>query len=225
MPEISLKCSCGEEFTYQFDAENIKSELERMGVVPILVSHKDHFITVYIDENLTVRSIERVILVKGEKSSVIVKSAIDKDSITQIVNDIRRRRDPSKEFYSFLSLLITKVKEPENLFLAGRQIGLFLWNKRREPLIKLGASFLTDPKLLLNNEITPIYEKIAKVKKLSSDNRTIVIKESISPQFMIGLAQGIIDAIYNYMNKQGNIVLEYTMSGQTVFLTLKEVNI
>jgi hypothetical protein len=60
---------------------------------------------------------------------------------------------------------------------------------------------------------------------LSSDNRTIVIKESISPQFFIGLAQGIIDAIYNYMNKQGNIVLEYTMSGQTVFLTLKEVNI
>ena len=225
MIKITLKCSCGEIIDYEFDAENIKREFGRLGVVPILVSHKDHFITAYVDRNLKVRSIERVILVRDDKSSVIVKSTIDKDSIIKIVDDIKRKRDPSKEFYSFLSLLIAEVKDPENLFLAGRQIGLYLWNKKREPLIKLGASFLTDPTLLLNNEITPIYQKIAKVEKLNSDNKTIVIKESISPQFIIGVAQGIIDAISNYMNKQGNIMLEYNMSGETVFLTLKESEI
>ena len=81
----------------------------------------------------------------------------------------------------FISQLLSKVTDPENLFLAGRQIGKYIWMKRREPILKMGASFQISAELLLKNEIMPSFEKIGKV--------------------------------------------EYVISGSTVFLTLREVEL
>ncbi|TXT58593.1 MAG: hypothetical protein BAJALOKI2v1_340025 [Promethearchaeota archaeon] len=221
MPKITFKCSCGDSITYEIDPESIENELKRVSIVPILISHKDHFITAYVDHNYQVRSVERIILVKDDESSVVVKTSMDKSDIISKVEDIKKKKDPSKEFLSFLSLLLSEIKEPENLFIAGRKIGKYLWNKRREPMIKLGASFKVDPTLVLKNEISPIYKDIVKIKNLDSEEKTIVIRESISPQLMIGIAQGILDAISDYMEKKIDIALEYQMSGGTVFLTLQ----
>lgn len=209
--------------SYEIDENSLKSEFERMGVVPILVPHEDHFVTVYIDSRLAVRSVERVLLVKDAESSLIVKTKPGED-LNQIVEKIKSRYDPFKKFMLFISQLLSEVTDPENLFLAGRQIGHYIWTKRREPILKMGASFQISPELLLKNEIIPTFEKIGKVEKVKGEE-TIIIKDTISPGFTVGMAQGILDAIQNYMNKQINIKIEYVISGSTVFLTLREVEL
>lgn len=225
MTIISLKCTCGQKIEYEIDEKTLEAEFQKMGVIPILISHEDHFITAYVDQQLVIRSVERVLLVKDDESSVIVRSSLTEGDIPQLVENFRKKRDPMKDFYSFLSLLLGAVKAPENLFIAGREIGKYIWKKRREPILKMGAVFQIEPQLLLKNEITPIFEKMGKVEKTRSDSNTLVIKEAISPQFIVGTAQGVLDAIQQHMNKKVNIVLEYVMSGQTVFLTLQEAEL
>ncbi|TXT67637.1 MAG: hypothetical protein BAJALOKI1v1_40040 [Promethearchaeota archaeon] len=222
MPTITFKCTCGEKISYDIESKSFEEELDKLSVVPTLISHKDHFITVYVDKNYAVRSVERIVLVKDDESSLIVNPSLNEDQLHKKVEAIKERRDPSKEFFSFLSILITEIKEPESLFLAGRYIGTYLWNKKREPIIKLGATFKVDPLLVLKNEIGPIYKNLVKIENIDSEEKTIVIRESISPQFMVGIAQGILDAISNHADRNINIVLEYVMSGSTVFLSLQE---
>ncbi|TFG01060.1 MAG: hypothetical protein EU541_00280 [Promethearchaeota archaeon] len=222
MTSIRFECTCGEIITYEIDPKSIETELNLSSIVPILVSHNDHFVTVYVDKNYNVRGIERIILVKDNESSVVVKTKMPQAEIIKKVEKIKAKKDPSKEFLAFLSLLLSEIQEPENLFIAGKKIGHYLWNKRREPVIKLGASFKIDPKLVLKNEIAPIFKNISDIEDIKSEDKTIVIKDTISPQFIIGIAQGIINAISEYMEKKFNIVLEYVMSGETVFLTLKD---
>ena len=127
------------------------------------------------------------------------------------------------KYNAFLTLLLEQVSDGENLFISGRIVGKNIWNKRREPLIRLGASFQIEPGLVLSNEITPIFEQIGKIERLRTDDNTIIIKNTLSPQFIIGTAQGILDAIHEYMNKKVNISVEYVMSGKTVFLSLRDV--
>jgi len=225
MPKIRLKCSCGEYITYFINPEDIEKEFGSKGVVAVLIPHNDHFITVYIDKNYTVRGMERVVLVKDQNSSVVVKSSKTIDTI-QIVDDLIKKNDPFKHFLKFLSQLINLVKTPEDLFISGRKIGKYLWNKRREPIIKMGATFTIQPELILKNEIVPIFDKFVKIEKIKGDNQSVMMKETISPQFMIGAIQGILDAIQGYMNEaEVNIQIEFTMTGTTIFLTLKQAEL
>jgi len=224
MAVLSIKCFCGEQFKYEIDENSLKLEFERMGIVPILVPHKDHFVTVYVDSNLTVRSVERVVLVKDAKSSVVVKAGVKGEGIFQIIEDIKKKYDPFHKYTLFISQLLTKVNDPENLFTAGREVGKYIWNKRREPLLKMGASFKISPDLLLNNEIIPCFEKVGNVEIVKGKD-TIIIKNAISPAFTVGIAQGILDAIQSYMQSRIHIKIEYIVSGSTVFLTLREAEI
>ena len=123
----------------------------------------------------------------------------------------------------FLSQVVDVIKAPEDLFVAGRQVGKYCWGKRRDPIIKMGANFTIDPELILKNEIVPIFDKIVKIEKIKGDNHSVMLKESISPQFIIGATQGILDAIQDYMKDSAmNVQIEFTMTGTTIFLTLKE---
>lgn len=219
----NILCSCGKSIDYEFNPAAIESEYRRKTLAALLVPHEDHFVTVYIDRNNVVRGIEQVILVKKDDSSVVVKTSSVRGSVLDRVKVLCKEKNPFKKFFSFLSLLISEITYPEDLFIAGRYIGYMFWNKKREPIIKLGATFKLDPKLLLSKEIVPIFEKLVKVEKISFDKETIVIKDSISPQFIVGAAQGILDGIHEHMNKNIDIAVKYVMSGATVFLTLKEV--
>jgi len=222
MPKIRLKCSCGENITYFLDPEDLASEFQTKGVVAILIPHTDHFITVYVDKNYTVRGMERVVLVRDQNSSVVVKSSKNID-VDQIVGDLINKNDPSKRFIKFLSQVVDVIKAPEDLFVAGRKVGSYCWGKRRDPIIKMGANFTIDPELILKNEIVPIFDKIVKIEKIKGDNNSVMLKESISPQFIVGATQGILDAIQDYMKDSAmNIQIEFTMTGTTIFLTLKE---
>ena len=224
MVQILVKCYCGETISYEIDENSLKSDFERMGIVPILVPHKDHFVTAYVDSQFVVRSVDRGGCRKNAESSVIAKSRAEQQDLDQIVKKYMEKYDPYNNFVFFMSHLLTEVTEPENLLLVGRKVGQYIWNKRREPIIKMGASFKIDPKLLLENEIIPSFEKVTKVEIVKGED-TIVIKDAISAGFMVGMAQGILDAIQNYMKKPVNISLEYIISGTTVFLTLKEAKI
>ncbi|MCF2141172.1 MAG: hypothetical protein K9W44_14025 [Candidatus Lokiarchaeota archaeon] len=220
MKKIRLECTCGETFEYEIDPDQIKPEFGTSGILPILVSHNDHFITVYLDENLNPRSIERVLLVKDQESSVFVKSTslLDvKDTIAKLI----KSDDPNSHFLRFLSQVIQKIKNSEDLFIAGRITGRYLWQKRREPLLKMGASFSIDPELILKTELIPIFEKSAKIKVIQEDRQSIILKDTLSPQFIIGLAQGMLDAIQEYMHSV-SIVIEYVMTGSTIFLNIKK---
>lgn len=221
MAVISIKCSCGETISYEIDPESLKSEFERLGVVPILVPHEDHFVTVYVDSNLAVRSVERVVLVKDAESSVIVKAKSGEEDINALVGKIMQRNDPYKKFVAFMSQLLNEVTNPESLFSAGRIVGKYIWTKRREPILKMGVAFKLSADLLIKNEIMPAFEKIGKVDYLKGE-ATIVIKDAISPGFIVGMAQGILDGIQEYMKQQMNIKIEYIISGSTVILTLSE---
>ena len=225
MPKIRLKCSCGEFIAYFVDPNDLKNEFGNKGVVAILIPHKDHFITVYIDKNYAVRGTERVVLVKNQNSSVVVKSSKILD-IVQIVDDLMKKSDPFKHFLRFLAQLLNIIKTPEDLFIAGRKVGKHLWDKRREPIIKMGATFTIEPELILKNEIVPIFDKIVKIEKIKGDNQSVMLKETISPQFIIGATQGILDAIQAYMKgSMMSIQIKFTMTGTTVFLTLKEAEL
>ena len=225
MPKIRLKCSCGENISYFVDPNDLNKEFGNKGVVAILIPHNDHFITVYVDKKFAVRGMERVILIKDQNSSVVVKSSKTLDTF-QIVDDIMKKSDPFKHFLKFLSQLIDIVKTPEDLFIAGRKVGKYLWDRRREPIIKMGAVFTIEPELILKNEIVPIFDKIVKIEKIKGDNQSIMLKETISPQFIIGATQGILDAIQDYMKGSTiSIQIEFTMTGTTIFLTLKEAKL
>ncbi len=54
---------------------------------------------------------------------------------------------------------------------------------------------------ILKNEIIPIFDKIVKIEKIKGDNKSVMLKESISPQFIVGATQGILVAIQEYMKK------------------------
>lgn len=225
MPKIRVKCSCDENITYFIEPEDIEKEFGNKGVVAVLIPHKDHFITVYIDKNYTVRGMERVVLVKDQNSSVVVKSSKTIDTV-QIVEDLMKKNDPFKHFIRFLSQLIKLIEAPEDLFISGRKVGKYLWNKRREPIIKMGATFTIQPELILKNEILPIFDKFVKIERIKGDSQSVMLKETISPQFIMGAIQGILDAIQGYMNEaEMNIQIEFTMTGTTIFLTLKQAEL
>ena len=89
-------------------------------------------------------------------------------------------------------------------------------------ILKMGAAFKVSPELILKSEIIPVYEKIAKIKVVQDEKESIVLHDTLSPQFTIGVAQGILDAIQSYMNQKVTIKVEYVMSGSTVFLNISE---
>lgn len=220
MKKILLDCVCNEKFSYEIDIDQLNPEFGNSGILPILVTHKDHFITVYLDKNFNPRSIERVLLVQDQEASVVVRSSTS-FNVEENVRERMKKDDPNSHFMRFLSKIIQDFNKPEDLFIAGRLTGHYLWQKKREPILKMGATFSIEPELVLKTEIIPIFQKSAKINVVQDDKQSIVLKDTLSPQFMIGLAQGILDAIQAYM-KTVSIVIEYVMSGSTIFLTIRK---
>ncbi len=220
MALLNINCICGEKIDYEVNPESLKEEFSKMGVIPILISHGDHFVTVYIDKDLAIRSVERVILIQDDKSSVVVKSSLKEEDLIAILNELKQKNDPLKNYIRFIRSLTERIKVPEQIFIIGRMIGSEAWLKRREPIIKMGASFKVEVLLLLKNELKPIYDLIASTEEPKGDKKTLIIKEGISTQFIIGMAQGILDSLQNYMDKQKSVRLEYFTNNDNVYLTL-----
>ncbi len=223
MKTLAILCTCGEKFNYEIDPTNIEPELGERGIAPILVSHGDHFITLYVDRNYSVRSVEKVLLATGRTETVHASTGgmspqAIKDKAIQLMKEV----DPEKNHIAFFSKVASIFRTSDELFAAGRYTGYELWVRKRQALLKLGAHFKLDPDLVISNELKPIFDKLGKTKYLKKE-QTLAVQEVISPQFLLGIAQGILDAIHAHVENRDMIIeIEHNILERTLFLRLKQ---
>ncbi|MBD3407091.1 MAG: hypothetical protein GF411_13315 [Candidatus Lokiarchaeota archaeon] len=218
MPKITIKCVCGEIFQPDIDLERYKEELSRTGLIPLLISHKDHFVTVYLDKNGAVRGVERIILVDDDTTTQVASEEFDVQAIQNIVLDLAKDVDPSEEYEKYVSILLFKIKQPEALFVAGEIIGRRMWSKWREAILRMGAKYVPKLDLIIKTELKPILDKVGKASL--HGNNEIVITNCTAPQFVVGLAQGVLNAISSAAKSDIKIKIEYSIEANNVMLTV-----
>lgn len=219
MVELLINCSCGSVFQYNLNLETIATELEKIGVLPIIVPHEDHFVTVYIDRELKIRSVERVILVEDERSSVVVTETLTEEKILKVVNEIEQETSPNKDYFKFASSLLYRIQDPQALFIAGRYVGNKMWKEKRKGILSMGGVYKPALELIVKSELKPILDKTGKTKL--SGNTSLEITNCIAPQFIIGLAQGILNALSESASRKIGIKIAYEITGNSVTLSLK----
>ncbi len=220
MAELNIKCVCGETFIYSINLTPFLYEFETSGLIPLIIPHKDHFVTAYIDQSFKIRSVERVIMIdKNQKSTVVSVETMSEEEIDQILGDLKKEYNPAKDYFKFASALLYKIQEPEILFIIGKQIGYEMWQDMRKAIIRLGAMYQPDLDLILKTELKPVLDKTGKTKL---DKNILEIDQCIVPQFVVGLAQGILQAIGKYAEEKMDIEIEYKIEQQKVELKLKK---
>ncbi|TXT55895.1 MAG: hypothetical protein BAJATHORv1_30278 [Candidatus Thorarchaeota archaeon] len=218
MPKITIKCVCGEIFQPDIDLERYKEELSRTGLIPLLVSHKDHFVTVYLDKNGSVRGVERIILVEDDTTTQVASEEFDIQSIQKTVLDLAKDVDPSEEYEKYVSILLFKIKQPEALFVAGEIIGRRMWMKWREAILRLGAKYVPKLDLIIKTELKPLLDKVGTANL--HGNNEVLITNCTAPQFVVGLAQGVLNAISAAAKSDIRIKIEYSIEANNVMLTV-----
>jgi hypothetical protein len=137
MVDLTIRCVCGENFVYTIDLGPFQKELSSSGLLPIMIPHKDHFVTVYIDRQYKIRSVERVILVDREQRSTVVSTeTLSESDIKSILDEIKKEHNPNKNYFKFASALLYRIQEPEALFYAGKIIGYEMWLELRKANLK-----------------------------------------------------------------------------------------
>ncbi len=219
MVKIIVKCVCGEVFQPEINLERYREDLEKSGLVPLLVPHKDHFVTVYVDKNGSVRGVERIILVEEDMTTQVASDDLDLNTIQQTALELEKEVDPNKDFTRYVSLLVFRIKSPEALFIAGETIGRRMWTKWREPILRLGAKYVPQLNLIIKSELKPILDKSGDAN-LQSDQE-ILITNCTAPQFVVGIAQGVLNAVSTAAKGDFSIKIEYLVEGNNVMLTVK----
>ncbi|MDF1537955.1 MAG: hypothetical protein P1Q69_03540 [Candidatus Thorarchaeota archaeon] len=220
MAKITVKCVCGEIFEAILAADRLEREFERTSLVPIVIPHKDHFVTVYIDKNHSVRSVERVILVEEDRAPVILSEESNIGEAEQIALGLTKEANPNKEYNKFISLLLDKIKSPETLFRAGEVIGRHMWMNWREAILKMGARYVTSLDLILKSELKPILDRAGKTELIGDTG--ILITECAGPQFVVGVAQGVLTAVSEATEEKISVKFAYQIEDSSVSLTLIE---
>jgi len=215
--KIVIPCICGERFEYEIDENMVKGEFSG-GVVPLLVPHKDHFVTVYLDRKFGVRGVEKVIFIK-KTHSVVVSSPYTRKEIEEILEELLKKYNYKKNYPSFVANLALKMNSPEGIFYAGRIIGYKEWLKLKEYLLKIGGEYELVPEEILKSEIFPLVKKLCKTK-LVDKGSCLIADKTIIPQFIIGIAQGILDAILEKSGGEVEIKVQYEIIGEKVILKL-----
>ncbi|MHA1777409.1 MAG: hypothetical protein ACTSWC_11590 [Promethearchaeota archaeon] len=219
MKDLWIKCPCGEKFRYSLDSDDPRFKLGLKMHEPILISHKDHFITITFNDNLDPIKVERVISIEPNLTPSFIRST-PAPNVEETVKRVIRLVNPRFHFLQFLSKILREIPNEEDYFLAGRLTGKYLWKKRREPILKMGATFSPNPELIVKTEIIPIFNKTAKINVLQEDKFSFVLQNTLSPQFMLGVAQGIIEAIHSFSQNQVLMKYEYLISGSSVFFRI-----
>lgn len=215
--DFKIECSCGKTFTYNiYDINRIKKDYEGPGIVPLILPHDDHFVTVYIDNDGNIRSVEQLLIAKNRHSSRIIEE-MPYDQIKTIVDSIRKSNDPIKNYYKFISVLLTYIHSPAALFSAGEYTGYNTWKNIRKKILSMGAKYNFQVELLMKSELKPILEIAGDIQVSSS---TIKIENCSSPQFIVGLTQGILNAIADASEKEVEIKVEYEIAKTEVKLSL-----
>ncbi|WP_457559703.1 hypothetical protein [Candidatus Harpocratesius sp.] len=220
MKEIRIECPCGEFFSYKFDPQDLKLKIRHSSFPPFLLKHKNHLITVLLDREYNILRVEQVILLKNSNLKSIILAKENHNNVEESVHKLIRFIDPRFHFLQFLSKVLKEYKSEEDQFIAGRITGRYLWHKRREPILKMGATFSADPTMILSEEILPIFSKTAQVKVIHENKFSYVLENVISTKFMIGMTEGIVNAIQSFMHTDLPEFLEFVVSGSSIFLSI-----
>lgn len=219
MTKLQVQCTCGEIFYPEVDLDQYQSILAESGIVPLLLPHKNHFVTVYVDNNGAVRGVERIILVEENMAPQVVSEEMTLQAIQEIVLDMEKEVDPNKNYSRFISLLLFKIKNPEDLFVAGEIIGRRMWIKWRDAILRLGAKYVPQIDLIIKSELKPILEKAGETDLLHE--KGILIRNCNAPQFVVGIAQGVLNAVSAAAKGDISIRIEYSVEGNDVMLTVQ----
>lgn len=219
MTKLLIKCVCGEIFQPEVDLNQYQDDLNKSGIVPLLISHKNHFVTVYVDKNGSVRGVERIILVEENTTTQVVSDGMPLESIQQIVMDLEKEVDPNKDYTRYVSLLLFKIKSPEALFVAGEMVGRRMWMKWREAILRLGAKYVPKLDLIIKSELKPILDKAGDANPHGEQG--VLITNCTAPQLVVGIAQGVLNAISTAAKGEFSIKIEYSIEGNNVLLTVR----
>jgi hypothetical protein len=219
MTKLTVKCICGEVFYPEVDLAQYQIENSESGIVPLLLPHKDHFVTAYVDQNGVVRGVERIILVEENVAPQVVSDDMSLEDIQKIADDLTEQVDPNKDYSRFISLLLFQVNNPEALFAAGVYIGLQMWTRWRASILKLGAKYSPQLDLILKSELKPILDKAGETNL--HGEKGILIRNCDAPQFVVGLAQGVLNAVSAAAKGDFTIKIEYSIEGNNVMLTVQ----
>jgi hypothetical protein len=218
MAQLTVKCICGEVFKPIVSDERLEEIFKTSSLAPLVLPHKDHFVTIYVDKNLDVRNVERVILIEEDRAPLVISSEIENGNIQKLVTDLQKDANPSKNYDKFLSALLSKVKSPEVLFAAGEVVGKKMWLDWRKPILQMGAKYTTSIDLIIKSEIKPILEKAGESELIG--NTGIEVKDCSAPQFVVGLAQGVLNAVSASTEEKLTMKFAYQIVGDSVTLTV-----
>ena len=218
MTKLLVACACGKSFTAEVDPAKLTDQFRKGGIVPLLVSHEDHFVTLYVDKNYVVRGVERVILVEDDQSAVAVSEELTVNQITHMVDDAWSESNPMKDYARFISLVVYRIKAPESLFLAGEHVGRRMWNEWRSNILKLGARYQPSLDLIVKTELKPILDKSGKARL--AGERKLEVTQVVAPQFVVGLAQGVLNAVSGAAERKISVKIEYVTSEDSVSLSV-----
>ncbi len=206
-------------FYPEVDLEPYQKILSESGIVPLLLPHEDHFVTVYVDKNGSVRGVERIILVDENIAPQVVSGEMTLEAIQEISLEMEEQVDPNKDYSRFISLLLFKIKNPEDLFVAGEIIGRRMWTKWRDSILRLGAKYVPQIDLIIKSELKPVLDRTGETDLLSE--KGILIRNCNAPQFVVGIAQGVLNAISTAAKGDLSIRIEYSIEGNNVMLTVQ----
>ena len=94
-----------------------------------------------------------------------------------------------------------------------------MWTKWRDSILKLGAKYTPQIDLIIKSELKPILDKTGETDLLSE--KGILIRNCNAPQFVVGIAQGVLNAISAAAKGDISIRIEYSIEGNNVMLTVQ----
>ncbi len=218
MVKLTIKCTCGEIYSTEISETRLDDVLKTTSLAALVLPHNDHFVTVYVDKNYSVRNVERVILVEEDRAPVVISEESESGRLNEILNDLLKEENPNKNYDRFVSQLISKIKSPESLFIAGEEIGKRMWLEWRDPILRMGARYQTSLDLIIKSELKPILEKSGKTKLVG--DKSIEVDECVAPEFVVGLAQGILSAVSGVTEEKLTMKFAYQIQNDSISLSV-----
>lgn len=218
MVKLTIKCICGEIFSTDVKEARLEEVFKTTSLAPLVLPHNDHFVTVYVDKNYSVRNVERVILVEEDRAPVVISDELESGQLTKLLESLLKEANPNKNYDRFVSALVSKTKSPETLFSAGEEIGKRMWLEWRDPILRMGAKYQTSLDLIIKSELKPILDKSGKTKLVGE--KSIEVEECVAPQFVVGLAQGVLNAVSQVTEEKLSVKFGYQIIGDSVSLSI-----
>ncbi len=82
----------------------------------------------------------------------------------------------------------------------------------------MGAKYVTSLNLIIKSELKPILEKSGKTRLVKDTG--IEVTECVAPQFVVGIAQGVLNAVSEVTEEKLTVKFAYQIQGNSVTLSV-----